>query len=107
MSLQEVEEEEAGTDSGLLDLHVALNALAAHSKEHARIVELRQFGGLSQGEVAEFLGTSPATVARRWRVAKAWLYPIPAGQGAEPTLNPVSCDGPGPIWNWLTGSGLF
>ena len=38
-----------------------------------RIFELRHFGGLSVDEAAEVLKVSPATVARDWRMAKAWL----------------------------------
>jgi DNA-directed RNA polymerase specialized sigma24 family protein len=36
-------------------------------------VELRVFGGLSIEEAAAALEISPATVKRRWAVAKAWL----------------------------------
>ena len=39
----------------------------------ASIVESRFFGGLEVAETAQFLGVSEATVARDWRVAKAWL----------------------------------
>ena len=41
--------------------------------QHARVVELRFFGGLSIEEAAEVLEISPATVKRNWNVAKAWL----------------------------------
>ena len=51
----------------------ALTRLAAQDAELARVVEVRFFGGLSIEEAAEALGTSPATVKRRWTVAKAWL----------------------------------
>ena len=36
----------------------------------ARVVELRFFGGLLD---AEALRTSVSTVAREWRMARAWL----------------------------------
>jgi DNA-directed RNA polymerase specialized sigma24 family protein len=39
----------------------------------ARVVEVRFFGGLSIDETAEAMGMSPATVKRRWTLAKAWL----------------------------------
>ena len=39
----------------------------------SRVVELRFFGGLSVEETAEVLKVSPDTVARDWRLAKAWL----------------------------------
>ena len=32
------------------------------------------FGGLSVQETAEVMGQSPATVKRRWHVAKGWLH---------------------------------
>lgn len=51
----------------------ALTALAAEHPDLARIVELRFFGGLTVEETAEALGSSPATVKRRWALAKAWL----------------------------------
>jgi RNA polymerase sigma-70 factor, ECF subfamily len=34
---------------------------------------MRFFGGLSVEETAEVLKVSPETVARDWRLAKAWL----------------------------------
>ncbi len=51
----------------------ALNALAEFDARQARIVELRFFGGLSEEEPAEVLGTSLRTVQREWAGAKAWL----------------------------------
>jgi DNA-directed RNA polymerase specialized sigma24 family protein len=37
------------------------------------VVELRFFSGLSVEETAEVLKVSKETVARDWRMAKAWL----------------------------------
>jgi DNA-binding transcriptional regulator LsrR (DeoR family) len=37
------------------------------------VVELHFFAGLTQTEVSESLGISPATVNRELRMAKAWL----------------------------------
>jgi RNA polymerase sigma-70 factor (ECF subfamily) len=59
-----------------LDLIVfddVLNELARLNERHARIVELRYFGGLNIEEVAEAIGVSPATIKNDWRVARAWL----------------------------------
>ena len=56
-----------------LALDDALERLAALDAEQARIVELRFFGGLSVEETAEALGSSPATIKRRWTLARAWL----------------------------------
>lgn len=57
----------------LLDLDLALEALARLDPRQAAIVEARFFGGLDAAEIAELLQISEATVARDWRVAKAWL----------------------------------
>jgi DNA-directed RNA polymerase specialized sigma24 family protein len=37
-------------------------------------VELRYFAGLSIEETADALGMSPATLKRRWALARAWLF---------------------------------
>jgi RNA polymerase sigma factor (TIGR02999 family) len=65
-----------------LALDAALDRLAALDAEQARIVELRFFGGLSVEETAEALGASPATVKRRWALARAWLARELEGAGA-------------------------
>lgn len=57
----------------VLRLDAALEALAILSPRQASIVESRFFGGLEVAETAQVLGVSEATVARDWRVAKAWL----------------------------------
>jgi RNA polymerase sigma-70 factor (ECF subfamily) len=36
-------------------------------------VELKYFGGLTVDEIAKVLRVSPETVARDWRLARAWL----------------------------------
>lgn len=58
----------------LLALDDALNALAKQDPDGARLVELRYFGGLTKEELAEVLEISTATVARRWRMIRAWLH---------------------------------
>ncbi len=57
----------------VLRLDAALDELARLSPRQASIVESRYFGGMEVAETAEVLGISEATVARDWRVAKAWL----------------------------------
>jgi RNA polymerase sigma-70 factor, ECF subfamily len=68
--------------NGQVALHEALAVLAAHDAMQARIVKLRFFGGLTRDEIASRLGVSPATVERRWRLARAWLYRQIAGSNA-------------------------
>jgi len=52
----------------------ALTRLEKIDPEQAKIVELRYFAGLSIEESAEALGMSPATLKRRWALARAWLH---------------------------------
>lgn len=58
----------------LVAIHDALEALAAIDGTQSEIVELRFFGGMTHEEIASYLGVSLATVERRWRLARAWLY---------------------------------
>jgi RNA polymerase sigma-70 factor, ECF subfamily len=58
----------------LLGLDDALDRLAELDPRHARIVELRFFGGLSVPETASVLKVSTATVKRDWSLARAWLH---------------------------------
>lgn len=58
----------------LIALDEALKTLDASYPQQARIVELHQFGGLTFEEISLALGISVSTVARGWRMARAWLY---------------------------------
>jgi RNA polymerase sigma factor (TIGR02999 family) len=58
----------------IVDLHEALELLAAVDSRKAQVVELKYFGGLNYDEMAEVLKISPVTVRRDWRFAKVWLY---------------------------------
>ena len=57
----------------VVELHEALNKLAAIDERKSKVVELKFFGGLSIEETAEVLDVSPGTVMRDWTLAKAWL----------------------------------
>ena len=61
-------------DVDVLALHQALARLEEEDSEAGRIIELRFFAGLTLDECAETLGLGRATVARRWRFARAWLH---------------------------------
>jgi RNA polymerase sigma factor (TIGR02999 family) len=63
-----------GSLDGLIAIHEALEALAAVDRTQSEIVELRFFAGLTHEEIARYLELSLATVERRWRLARAWLY---------------------------------
>jgi RNA polymerase sigma factor (TIGR02999 family) len=65
-------------------LDESLSNLALIDPRKSRVVELRFFGGLSNQEIAEVLGISPAAVRNDWVVAKAWLYRDLQPTEAEP-----------------------
>lgn len=54
-------------------MDAALEQLAQISQEHARLVELRFFVGLTIAEIAHVTGSSERTVKRQWQSARAWL----------------------------------
>jgi RNA polymerase sigma-70 factor (ECF subfamily) len=60
-------------DPDLVALDDALQSLAAVDVRKSKIVELRFFGGLTVDETAAVLRVSAETVARDWRLSKAWL----------------------------------
>lgn len=61
-------------DAMLPALDEALAKLDAIDPEQARIIELRYFMGLGVDEAAEAMSMSPATLKRRWALARAWLF---------------------------------
>jgi len=54
-------------------LDEALNMLAQIDPRQAHVIELRFFGGLTVEETAHVVQTSPQTVMRDWKLARAWL----------------------------------
>ena len=64
----------ADPETMLPALDEAITRLAAIDAEQARIVELRYFAGMSVEEAADAMGMSPATLKRRWSLARAWLF---------------------------------
>ena len=60
-------------DVDLVALDDALKTLSQVDERKSRVVELRFFGGLSVAETAEVLNVSQETIARDWRLARAWL----------------------------------
>ena len=63
----------APPDDELLALDEALTAFAVSHPDHAELVKLRYFAGLTSDEAAAALGISPSTADRRWTFARAWL----------------------------------
>ena len=73
----------AGGDERLLALDEVLERLSAFDPQKAKLVELRFFAGCSVEEVGRTLGVSESTIAREWRLARAWLQ----GQLEGPTVD--------------------
>jgi RNA polymerase sigma factor (TIGR02999 family) len=71
--LEEVGIEEAKSPIDWLALDSALTALEAQDADLAQLVGLRYFAGLSVEQAAAALGSSASTVAREWRLARAFL----------------------------------
>ncbi len=64
----------ADPETMLPALDEAINKLEQIDPEQAKIVELRYFAGMSVEEAADAMGMSPATLKRRWSLARAWLF---------------------------------
>lgn len=62
------------TDTDVLALDAALDALEKLNPRQARIIELRFFAGLSIEDTAEVIDASVSTVRRDFRIAQAWLF---------------------------------
>ena len=67
----------------LLALDEALEKLAAFDPRKAEVVEMRYFGGLTMEEIAEVQKIHVNTVARDWRIARAWLFAALSGEKAD------------------------
>lgn len=64
-------------DAALTDLSAfdeSLELLEGLNARHARVVELRVFGGLTIDEAATELGLSHGTIESDWSMARAWLW---------------------------------
>jgi RNA polymerase sigma factor (TIGR02999 family) len=64
----------ADPETMLPALDEAVRKLEQIDPEQAKIVELRYFAGMSVEEAADAMGMSPATLKRRWALARAWLF---------------------------------
>lgn len=74
VSLSVVDRYFEGKDLDVIILDDALSKLSQRDLRKSRVVELKFFGGLTTGEIAEVLQVSAATVEREWTLARAWLF---------------------------------
>jgi len=74
VDLGELDVAAAAPDDKILLVDEALEQLNQEDPETARVVVLKFFGGLTNEEIVQILGTSDRTVRRQWTYAKAWLF---------------------------------
>ena len=74
VDIEALELAEATPDERILLMDDALAQLEKEYPERARVVVLKYFGGMTNGEVARILDTSERTVNRHWLCARAWLF---------------------------------
>jgi RNA polymerase sigma factor (TIGR02999 family) len=80
LTTQLIENIPAGEDE-VLQVHEALQALAAAEPRLAEVVEMRYFGGYTEQEIAEALGLTERTVRRDWDKARLLLNTLMGGSG--------------------------
>ena len=73
------------SQSDLLSLNEALQALAVEYPDEARVLELQFFGGFETAELAQAQGVSPRTVQRHVQFGLAWLRAFLSPDGAHDT----------------------
>jgi RNA polymerase sigma factor (TIGR02999 family) len=74
VNIEEVQVAEKTPDDDVLLIDEAVEQLEKEDPEKARVVVMKFFGGLTNQEVAESLGTSERTVDRQWACAKARIF---------------------------------
>lgn len=74
IDISDLEITSALPDEKILLLDEALEHLKTQDPETARVVTLKFYGGLTNEEIVQIMGTSDRTVRRQWNYAKAWLF---------------------------------
>ena len=74
----ELDEDQLGSadprENEILRVHESLEELAAIDGRLVKVVEMRYFAGMTEGEIAEALGLGVRTVARDWEKARLFLF---------------------------------
>jgi len=71
--LDETKELAHTRDPDLIELDEALKSFTGLYPRESEVVELKFFGGLDNGEIAQALNVSTKTIVRDWTFAKTWL----------------------------------
>ncbi|MEM8994553.1 MAG: ECF-type sigma factor [Acidobacteriota bacterium] len=74
LQIDDLDSKERPAGPELTAIDQAVWELESRDPELAEIVVMKYFGGMSRDEIAEVLTISSATVSRRWRTARAWLF---------------------------------
>ena len=86
VSLEQADVELPQAAERFLALNEALAKLTSEHPDHAEIVKLRYFAGLTIDEAAKAVGISNATANRHWSFARAWLQAeLTPGKHAGPS----------------------
>lgn len=67
------DDQETRSSEELLSLNQTLETLRIDHPEHAEIVLLHWFTGLTFKDISEIQGVTTRTIERRWRFARAWM----------------------------------
>jgi RNA polymerase sigma factor (TIGR02999 family) len=74
--LQDCADFEATEEHKTVELSSALSTLESEKPRQAQVVNLRYFGGLSDGEIGRLLEVDESTVRRDWQKARARLFEL-------------------------------
>ena len=90
LSLDEVQVAVEERAASIIAVDAALGRLEKLDKRQAKVVEMRFFGGMSNGEVADALSISERTVVREWQSARLWLCRELNNGGGDPVRKEIS-----------------
>ena len=70
-------------ETGGVELDRALERLFTLDERSARVVEMHVFGGFTETEMAQILGTTERTIRRDLAIGRTWLYRETGGKWGE------------------------
>ena len=76
VAIEDVDPAMVTLDDRVLLVDQCLEQLEKEDPESARVIGLKFFGGLTNGEIARSMGVTERTVERQWAYAKACLFAL-------------------------------